>query len=137
MKKEIIFFILLGFLTGCVPKSDYEKLKSENDELKIELSYVKEQYEQLLDQKRQAEIEKQKKPYISETKAKEFLRDYYKFYNGDWTYRNAVFRRLDNNSFTISLEECIRKGDFSNSDFFWNASVKTLTVNNDGTYNVR
>ena len=134
MKKLITIFTLLLFITSCVSKSNYEKLKKENDSLKIELSNVEQQYESLLEEKRQAEIEKNRKPYITENKARTYLKDYYEFYNSDMKYRNAVFRRIDDNVFKISLEECTKKGGFSDNDFFWSSSVRTLTVNNDGTY---
>lgn len=134
MKREVIFLILLFVIISCVPKADYEKLENENNDLRQELSDVKQQYEILFEEKRQAEIEKNRKPYISETKARELLKDYYRFYNNGWSYRNPVFRRLDNNSFKISLEVCVNKEQFINNEFFWNSEVRTLTVNNDGTY---
>lgn len=136
---SLLIFILT--LNGCVSKSDYEKLEREKaqledtlNEIKQELTEVQYNYEQLLEEKRLAEIERNRKPYISEAQALNYIKDNYDFYEKDMRYRNVVLRRVDDNSFRVSLEECTKKGPFSNDDFFWNARVRTLTVHNNGKY---
>lgn len=124
-----IFFLLIPFLAlaSCVPQSKYDQLKSEKEELE-------QQVNQLVEEKRQAEIERNKKPYISETKAMLYIKDNYSFYQKDTKYRNVQLRRIADNSFKVSIEECTSKGDFSNDDFFWHSRVRTLTVHSDGKY---
>lgn len=104
-----------------------EKLEKDN------VKY-KEQYYLIKNEKQQKEIEINKKPYVSEKQALQYIRDYYSFYNKDFKYRNVQLRRKAKNSFTVSLEECINKADFTSGDFFWNSTVRTLTVYEDGNY---
>lgn len=141
---RIIPFILgisLLSLNACVSKSDYEKLEKEKIELetqleetKNELSNVRYKYDQLNEEKIQAEIERNKTPYISEDQALQYIKDNYAFYEKDITYRNVQLRRISDNSFRVSLETCTKKGSFSDDDFFWHSSVRTLTVHKNGKY---
>lgn len=128
---------------GCVSQSDYDKVKEQNGNLRnrikvleTKLSNVEYNYQQLLEEKRLAEIERNKKKYRNESEALSTLKDYYEFYNADQIYRNPKVRRVDNNTFRISLEECPKKGGFSSSNFFWHSKVVTLVINNDGTYSI-
>jgi hypothetical protein len=155
MKFKLLSSVLItSILFSCVSQSDYDKLKiekensekkfkSENREkdkkiekVKYELSLLKEDLNQLMAEKRLSEIEKNRKPYVSELEAKKYLKDYYDFYESDNIYRNAKFRRVDDNVFKVSLEECTKKGGFSDNDFYWHSIVKTLNVKNDGTYSL-
>ena len=124
-------FLILGIgilmLNACVSKSDYEKLEKEKNDLANKL-------EELYEEKRLAEIEKNKKPYVSESQALEYIKDNYTFYQKDMLYRNVQLRRISDNSFKVSIEECTKKGQFSNDDFFWFSNIRTLTVYSDGTY---
>ena len=153
MKSKILILGLsLLTLNACVSKSDYDKLEKEKSELETllekttqELSDVNYKYDQILEEKkqaeleiirkkRQAEIERNRVPYISDSKAKQYIKDNYAFYEKDTKYRNLQLRRIANNSFKVSLEECTAKGDFSNDDFFWHSRVRTLTIHNNGKY---
>lgn len=88
----------------------------------------------LIEEKRQAEIERNRKPYITEAQALQHIKDNYNFDEKHMRYRNVQLRRIADNSFRVSLETCTKKGNFSNNDFFWTSSVRTLTVNNNGKY---
>lgn len=142
MKITILpLLIIFLSLNGCVSKSDYENLEREKSQLestlkevKQELSDVQYNLDQLLEEKRQAEIERNKTPYISEAQALNYVKDNYDFYEKDMRYRNVVLRRIADNSFRVSLEECTKKGSFSNNDFFWNSRVRTLIVHNNEKY---
>lgn len=134
----VIFFISLS---SCVPTSDYEKLEKEKNELETQLEEIKQEladitdkYDLLIEKERQAEIERNKKPYITEAKALKYIKDNYSFYEKDMKYRNVQLRRISGNSFRVSLETCTKKGGFCDDDFFWNSSVRTLTVYNNGKY---
>lgn len=132
--KTLIIGTAFLTLNSCVPKSDYEKLKEEKNKLELQLEETKKEYNQLLEEKRQAEIEKNRIPYISEEQAMKYIKDNYAFYEKDMKYRNVQLRRIADNSFRVSLEECTKKGDFSNDDFFWHSNVRTLTVHKNGKY---
>ncbi len=131
---ELVFLISLLTITSCIPKTEYEKVKNELDETKQELSEVKRNYETLLEEKRQEESERNRIPYISDDQALGYIKDNFNFYERDTKYRNVVLRRISDNSFRVSLETCTKKADFSNDDFFWNSSVRTLTVHKNGKY---
>lgn len=152
-------FLILGLglltMTACVPKSDYEKLEKEKtdvenhyeklekektdlenqlEEIKQELSSMSDKYYELYDEKRKAEIERNKTPHISKSEALQYIKDNYSFYEKDMLYRNVQLRRISDNSFRVSLEECSNKGPFSDNEFFWNSNVRTLTVHSNGKY---
>ena len=130
MKYKIFLIVLiLSILNSCVSKSDYEDIKSENKILKEELQRVKEElsnirieYELLIKEKREAEAERNKKPFITEAKALKYIKDNYDFYEKEMRYRNIKLRRVDDNEFRVSVEECNRR--FSDDDFFWNSRVR-------------
>lgn len=131
---NLVLLLSLMTLTSCVSKSDYDKVKKELEETKQELSKMKRNYESLLEEKKQEELERNRIPFISEAQALNYIKDFFDFYNKDMTYRNVVLRRISDNSFRVSLETCTNKGDFSNNDFFWTSSVRTLTVHSNGKY---
>lgn len=134
MKKIITALTFSITLLSCgVPQSDYDKLKSENEQLKNEISNIEIENTEL-----KAKLEEKKRiaSNHSEAEALKLLKDYYSFYNSDMTYRNPRVRRVDGNTFKISLEDCTKKADFKNDDFFWHSQVLTLVINEDGTYKV-
>lgn len=65
------------------------------------------------------------------------LYDYYTFYNANYTFRKETIRQVSNNVFYISLEECINKKEFKESDFFWRSKVLILTINSSTKYTVK
>ena len=129
---KLINIIALVILTSCVSQSDYDELKAEKDELElkyIELQAKVEQYEK-------AEAVKNEIPYISEERALEIIEDYFSFYAAGVAYRRVKLRRVAKNIFKVSLETGDKKALEASgySAFFWQATVKTLTVRADGTY---
>ena len=134
MKKIFTALAISIILASCgIPQSDYDKLKSENEQLKSEISSMVIENTEL---KEELEEKKRIASNHSETEALKLLKDYYSFYNSDMTYRNPRVRRVNGNTFKISLEDCTKKADFKNNDFFWNSHVLTLVINEDGTYKV-
>ncbi len=152
MKKIITSLIILFLLlSSCiVPKSDNDKLKLDNENLKLENEKLQLSNNQLdtLTQQLSKKLElidieneriKQKKLEISlhtENEALRSLEDYYKFYYANKVYRNPQLRRIDDNKFKVSLEECINKEGFKEVDNFWDSRVLTIEINNNGTYKV-
>jgi predicted RNase H-like nuclease (RuvC/YqgF family) len=141
--KMLIILSILGVMSSCVSKSSYEELQNENYTLqnelrmvKMELSSLQREYEANVETIRELERKKREKKFFSEEQALSFLKDYYSFYNADFIYRNARMRRVDNNTFKISLEENFNKESFKNIESFWSSKVKTLVINNDGTYKI-
>ena len=127
--------------SGCVSKSDYEKVKNENDsltieikQLKIDINIVRSENQTFREEKQKLEEKKRQASYHSEEEALRLVKDYYEFYDADQTYRNPRVRRISNNSFRISLEECTKKGSFSDDNFFWRSTVVRLTISEDGKY---
>lgn len=145
MKRKIIALSIPLIISACgVPQDEYDKLKLEKVALEeklqdseLEISNLKQQNDDLLEEKRQIEIEKNKTPFVTESQALDYIKDYYDFYDSDVDYRNVRLRRLEDNVFTVSLEECTKKGSFSDNDFFWTSRIKRLTVNSDGTYKLQ
>lgn len=74
----------------------------------------------------------------SEEKALEFVNDNYYFYDANTVYRNPKLRRVSNNVFIVSVEECMKSFQ-DDGDFFWRSVVYTLTIksNTKYTYNRR
>ncbi|HEX8334817.1 MAG TPA: hypothetical protein VF622_19490 [Segetibacter sp.] len=69
----------------------------------------------------------------SEEKASELVEDNYAFYDANNVYRNAKVRRVSNNVFYVSLEECSK--DFAEKgDFFWHSKVYVLTIASNTRY---
>jgi len=73
----------------------------------------------------------------SEEKALSCIEDYYLFYNADYTYRNPEVRRVSNNVFYISLQECTNKKEFTTNEFFWRSKVLILTIHSTTKYDVK
>jgi hypothetical protein len=134
IKNLMTFVLLILFIIGCVPKAEHEKLKSELEQTQQELFDVQQKYDVLNNERIQLELQRNQTPYLSEEQAMQFIKDNYSFYEKGKKFRNVQLRRIADNSFKVSLETCISKGDFSESDFFWNAEVRTLTVYSNGKY---
>lgn len=122
----VISFLLLG----CVPKSEHDQLKSDYEALQSRLNSLEEA-------QRQAEIERNSIPYVTEQQALEYIKDHYSFYEKDKVYRNVELRRIADNSFQVSLETCINKSDFKRDNFFWDHINRKLIVYNDGNYELK
>lgn len=78
-----------------------------------------------------------KSKYYSEQEAVSYVRDYYDFYNADYLARKIRIRRISNNKFNVSLEQCVNKEPFIDSDFHWNSVNYILTIENNGKYNMK
>jgi hypothetical protein len=135
---KALMIILVLLIVGCgVPLKEHEQLIKENDSLKNKIETLEIKYNKLIQEKFQLEIEQKKKKFVTESEALGYLKDYYEFYDANNIFRNPKVRRVDKNAFIISLEECLKKGGFSNKNFFWSSTVKKLVVNNDGTYSLK
>jgi hypothetical protein len=121
--------IFTFLLVSCVSKSEYEALERQNKQLKQELEALRLEQRQREEQERLALIK-----HRSDEEALKLIKDFYEFYNADMIYRKPKVRRLSSNQFVISLEECVKKGGFSDQDFFWHSRVLNLTINSDDTY---
>jgi len=140
-----LFYLLIitAFaLTSCVSKSDYEKLKQENQALTIEAKQLNVRIDnltiennELLEYKNEQEEKKRIASLHTDEEALSLVKDYYEFYNADNIYRNPKVRRVSENVFRISLEECTKKGGFSDNSFFWRSTVIRLTIHENGEYN--
>ena len=157
----IKFLIVLNvvILNSCVSDSAYKKLEKEKMELENQLKNnnqkiieLTQKYDTLsnklkLEEEKKAVAKQNPKPnntsietinnnypYITEEQAMQYINDNYSFYESDVLFRNVRLRRLSNNSFRVSLEECTKKGKFSNDDFFWRSVVRTLIVKNNNKY---
>ena len=135
MFKTLLIISLLSIsLLGCISQSDYDRVQAELETTKFELNQVKTSYEILLNEKRQEEIQRNSVPYVTEEQAIGYIDDHFSFYDRDTKYRNVALRRLSDNTFTVAIETCTKKGNFSNDNFFWTSSTRTLTVYPDGKY---
>lgn len=141
MKKIYLLAVIL--LSSCVPKEKYEKLKEEKlalektrDSLSFWLRESKTKNKQYIEElssikkKRKKTVKKNKR--YSNDNALKYLRDHYKFYRRDYTFKEPKIRRKSNNEFVISLKEV--DNEFKNVEQFYSARVCLLTINNDGTY---
>lgn len=137
-----VFYLLIISLTmvGCISKSDYQELKVENDILKAENERLKVESDSLTVILNQVKEElgeiikvKQAKKYYSEFQAKNYLKDYYEFYESGLIYRNVKIRRIENNKFVFSFEVADKSALTERFPSWWDV-VKYLTINNDGTY---
>lgn len=128
MKRTFQSFILVTSLISCVPKSDYDKLKNENNELKTEIQRHK--------LEKQKEEQRLKELVHTEEEALRLVADYYEFYNSNMKYKNPKIRRTSNDSFQVSVQECLKKTGYCDNETFWNSKVLTLTINKDKSYKV-
>ena len=137
MNKLLILF-LFASLTSCVPKSEYDELKTDNEQLRDELAELKPELDELRREQNEREERERQISAHSEADALKLIKDYYEFYNANMIYRKPKVRRDISaaNKFIVSLEECVKKGGFSEDNFFWHSKVLTLTINIDGTYRV-
>lgn len=119
----------IAILTSCVPKSDYDQLQKENSRLREEVESLRAEKSEREEKERLDNLRQH-----SEDEALKLLKDYYEFYNANFVYRRPKIRRLSNNRFVISLEECIK--EFRDIEFHWHSKVVNLTINSDGTYNI-
>jgi hypothetical protein len=153
---KIFYFLTITLIFTCcgVPKSDYNKLKSDNEKLDSAYQNLKQEVEKLKEGKSsnkkttkskstESNFEDksimEEKPQsssksISEYDALQYVDDWYNFYNADMQYRNPSVRRISNNKFYISVEECQKS--FTHDDFFWRSVVLVLNVKNNGKYTV-
>lgn len=122
--------VFMEFMS-CVSKSAYDSLEMENQQLKQEIETLQ-----------MAKREQEKKERLTllkqhtEEEALKLIKDYYNFYYANMIYRKPKVRRVSSSKFVVSLEECPKKGGFSEQDFYWNSRVLNLTINGDGTYDV-
>ena len=91
----------------------------------------------LAQQKSPSKQKKKVSVKYDEEKALSCVYDYYAFYNADYTFRNAEVRRVSNNVFYISLQECTNKKEFRENDFFWRSKVLVLTITSSTKYIIK
>ena len=92
----------------------------------------------LLSQQKSPSTQKKKVSVkYDEEKALSCVFDYYAFYNADYSFRKAEVRRVSNNVFYISLQECINKKEFRENDFFWRSKVLVLTITSSTKYVIK
>jgi len=103
-------------------------LKNENNELKTEIQRHK--------LEKQKEEQRLKELVYTEEEALRLVADYYEFYNSNMKYKNPKIRRTSNDSFQVSVQECLKKTGYCDNETFWNSKVLTLTINKDGSYKV-
>jgi hypothetical protein len=129
MSKVIISVFTSLLFISCVSQSEHDKLKAENEILKEELEILKAE-------KREQEEKEYfaSKQQHSEEEALKLIKDYYEFYNANFLYRKPKIRRISNDKFAISLEECIK--EFRDIEFHWSSKVLNLTIHTDGTYDI-
>ncbi len=91
----------------------------------------------LAQQKSSTKQKKKVSVKYDEEKALSCVYDYYTFYNADYTFRNPEVRRVSNNVFYISLQECTNKKEFRDNDFFWMSKVLVLTITSSTKYIIK
>lgn len=144
MKKIITSLIILMILSSCmVPQSDYDKLKLENESLKSSNDRLdtlnlelRKKIEIIDDENERIEQKKSEISLHSEEEALRLIEDYYRFYYANKIYRNPQLRRIDDNKFRVSLEECINKEGFKENNMFWDSQLLTIEINNNNKYKV-
>jgi len=151
MRKIITVLAVLSLLSSCVvPQSKFDELKSENESIKSENESIKSEnkkiqsinlqlnkkIDSLYDEKETIARKELETSLHSEKEALRLIEDYYTFYYANMVYRNPQLRRIGDNKFSVSLQECTNKEVFKGNDFFWHSRVLFLTINNDGTYKV-
>ncbi len=143
--KNLIYLFVVATTLSCVPQSEYNRLKTEKEELEEnndylasevtrlnqkavtledEISDVQEQYSNLLlltGARRSRERQGEKTidniaPYVSEAEAIRYIEDHYSFYRRGTKYRDIKLRRKASNVFLVSLEECTSKVKGSDMD---------------------
>jgi len=137
----LIFFVIVS-LVGCgVPKKEYNELKEANERLQskiekqsLEISNLQQEVFKYEEKERKLIEQQKSKPYISESKAIEYLNQDYEFYNRGYVYKDLKVLRVGANEFKFSMRE--GKADLKDNDFFYVDQVKTLTVFKDGKYNL-
>lgn len=144
MKKIVIVITIPLLFSSClVPKSEYDELESkneivvsDNERLKLVIQRQNRILDSLDNEKDLIARKKLETSLHSENEALRLIEDYYTFYYANMVYRNPQLRRIGDNKFSVSLQECTNKEAFKEDDFFWHSRVLTLTINNDGTYKV-
>ena len=143
MRKTLYLILATILLVGCVSQSEYDKLQEDNKKLKEEneiqfarIALLTSKVDELENEKVKSQIKKNRIKWYSDKQALNYVKDYYEFYNADSKYRGVKLRRVTDNEFRISLEECPKKGGFSDNDFFWTARVYRLTIDNKGNYDM-
>lgn len=138
-------------LGGCVFKSDYNELQdectkiqqiltNENNQLKSqlietqkEMKDIYEEYNSLAEEKRKDELVEQSIPYISDDESLKYIEDHFKFYQA--AYKDLQLRRIEDNSFKISLKTCRNAPCLFDSH--WRLEILTLTIYKDGKYKLQ
>lgn len=133
MKYKYVLLLLFSF-SSCIPASEFEDVMTENSRLTSQITDLKLDIIAL-----KYEIEQLKKKKIVEATYTEdsvlkLLKEYYTFYKRDEVYRKPKVKRVSSNIFHISLEECTKKGEFKENNFFWHSSIYELTIYGNGKY---
>jgi predicted RNase H-like nuclease (RuvC/YqgF family) len=135
----LLIFCLLLF-SSCISRSEFDKLRIENEclkkrvmELESEISSLNDKYNAAIIEKRIIDSQKKERKIFTEMQALQCLEDYYNFYRRDYSYRDPMVKRSQDNSFLISLEES-EKMNSDRGKEQWTPVVWTLTMNDDGTY---
>ncbi len=148
MGRALFGLTIFSFLlVGCTDRAQFEAMKSENEQLKM-------QKDSLL-----GSLDSMKKPndsittlipkpkpartgtgetdgggstgggYYSEDVALRFVEDYYDYYRADFKYRRPRLRRISGNTFNVSIEECMKmiSCDYASGwDYIvWNLEIKS------------
>jgi hypothetical protein len=61
-----------------------------------------------------------------------FIQEYYDFYDRDHIFRKPLVKKTDDYNYVVSVEECISKGSFKNSDNFWDAKLINVSIDEVG-----
>ena len=144
MKIPIKFLTTAVILTSCgVPQADYDNLKAENKQLKKRLLEKNTSAIKIIAPQNEVITEKYEEKntfsYHSEAEALKLIKDYYNFYNADHVYRNPRVRRVNGNTFKISLEECSKYAlniEMMTDEERYQSNVYNLRINENGTYKV-
>lgn len=121
-KNRISFLFIALFpivVIGCVSRSEYDKLKEENEILNDKLD--------LIDQK----VDDEANSKLTEGEALIELKDYLKFYCSGCAYQNFNIRKSIGNSFDVSMEKKIMDGEPNRK---WNGVLVRITFNSDRTF---
>ena len=125
-----IVILVLLIITSCITPGEYRQVLAENDSLRTILVNFEEENDNLKTQIEEFEEKERLKTLYTDVDAYKLIEDYYDFYRADYKYRNPRVRKQSYNVFKISIEEAnIKLG-------FWSSFVLTLTINEDGTYQV-
>lgn len=163
MRKLILIILLCVLFVSCVSQSKYEKLEAREEYARETAKEYMHLYDSLIYvviPKLEEKIKQQNKPrkkaktkskFYTEQQALNYIKDWYDFYNSEWTYRNPRIRRKANNVFVVSLEEATKSSriekikinkDLTTSKtgemiYTWYSNVYELTIANNGKYSFK